>query len=211
MTLSAGTLPPFGHPLKVRHGVWLDGRASATPQGDRGRFRHRQGELEALTCGEVTDLVVTALPTDFAGDRDLCGVAGGSAVDGQRQPQFEHVMMHPEGLSRGLESMGLARRSNDRTLDEAITDVEEMLTQIPARRFIFVAEPRLGGEFGFLYSTVTGSDTRPTAAAYERLADLESQLSEQLGTVRNVLASGLPALNALAREHGIGVVVAPPL
>ncbi len=98
-----------------------------------------------------------------------------------------------------------------RTLDEAITAVEEMLTQIPARRFIFVAEPRLGGEFGFLYSTVTGSDTRPTAAAYERLADLESQLSEQLGTVRNALASGLPALNALAREHGIGVVVAPPL
>ena len=114
---------------------------------------------------------------------------------------------------------GLAQRVADdpehpvaeaaRSLEEEMTAVEEMLTQIPPRRFIFVAEPRLYEELGYLYETVTGSDTRPTAAAHERFADLESQLSAQLGPLENALASGIPALNALAREHGIGVVVTP--
>jgi hypothetical protein len=114
---------------------------------------------------------------------------------------------------------GLAQRVADdpehpvaeaaRSLEEEITAVEEMLTQIPPRRFVFVAEPRLYEELGYLYETVTGSDTRPTAGAHERFADVESQLSAQLGTLENALASGIPALNALAREHGIGVVVTP--
>ncbi len=77
--------------MKMHPGIRLEGRASLAPQGDRGRFRHGQLELETLARRDIADLVVTGLPTDFTGDVDFCCATPVRAVDGKRHAQLENA------------------------------------------------------------------------------------------------------------------------
>ena len=79
------------------HGVGLKDRAFFASEGDRGRFRQGQFDLETLARRDVADLAVTGLPTDLAGDGNFgCATPTYSAVDGEWQTQLEDAVMHPE-------------------------------------------------------------------------------------------------------------------
>jgi hypothetical protein len=107
------------------HGVGFEGRASLAPQGDRGRFRHWQFELETLARRDIADLVVTGLPTDLAGNANFRSATPERAVDGERQTQLENAVMHPERLARARQSVRCAGRSNQRALNEALVFIKD--------------------------------------------------------------------------------------
>jgi hypothetical protein len=107
-------------------GVGFEGRTSLAPQGDRGRFRHGQFDLETLARRDIADLAVTGLPTDLAGDGNFgCATPTDHAVDGERQTQLENAVMHPERLARARQSVRRAGRSNQRALNEALVFIED--------------------------------------------------------------------------------------
>ena len=108
------------------HGVGLEDRAFFASEGDRGRFRHGQFDLETLARRDVADLTVTGLPTDLARDGNFrCATPTDSAVDGEWQTQLKNAVMHPERLARARQSVRCAGRSNQRALNEAFVFIED--------------------------------------------------------------------------------------
>jgi photosystem II stability/assembly factor-like uncharacterized protein len=107
-------------------------------------------------------------------------------------------------------------RANDlseraEAISQQLTTIEEILVQVKAEAHQDPINfpPMLDNQFGYLYRYVNGGYGRPTQQAYERLDELESQLAEQRGRLRQVLMDDLERLNAMMQEQGLSGVVVP--
>ncbi|UCF39014.1 MAG: glycosyl hydrolase, partial [Acidobacteriota bacterium] len=69
--------------------------------------------------------------------------------------------------------------------------------------------PRLDNQFAYLHSIVVRQDARPTAGAYQRLADLKEELGAHLKDLEGVLENELKRFNQLLEQEGVPRIIQP--
>ncbi|MGH7542263.1 MAG: VPS10 domain-containing protein, partial [Gemmatimonadota bacterium] len=99
------------------------------------------------------------------------------------------------------------------TTGEKLTAVEEELMQTKSRsgQDPINFPPQLDNQLATLYGYILGTRDEPNEGALVRLQDLRAELDEHLSTVRQILATDVPAFNDKMRELGVpGVIVGGP-
>ncbi|MCB8945346.1 MAG: glycosyl hydrolase [Ardenticatenaceae bacterium] len=102
-----------------------------------------------------------------------------------------------------------AVRAKGEGLKEALTAVEENLVQTKAKtRSDFLNYPSmLVNKLADMPSVMASSDSAPTKQTYEVFAHLSAQIDEQVDNLQEILATDVPAFNALVQKAGVPAVV----
>ncbi|MFQ5789393.1 MAG: glycosyl hydrolase [Acidobacteriota bacterium] len=94
-------------------------------------------------------------------------------------------------------------------INEKLTPIEEQITQVKSksRQDPINFPPMLDNQLTTLYSYVIGSDYEPTAGGHQRFEDLESQVTDLLSQLQEVIDTDLGAFNDLVRSLNVPPVV----
>ena len=118
-----------------------------------------------------------------------------------------------ERLVAHLEAVGKSEKFAEQTssISEELSDIEQLLipTEQDYDRDDLDYPPKLSEQFSFLYRYVGRTDARPTNAAYQRLTDLDPELSQLDKRLRDVLETELVTLNTELQQAGTGPIVIP--
>jgi hypothetical protein len=109
------------------------------------------------------------------------------------------------------EGFGEEIRDAGDTLVNRLTAVEDVLTntKTESHQDPINFPPLLDNQLGYLYRIVVSAYGPPTAAAYERLEDLEVQLAEQVAVLSQVLTEYLARFNSMLDDLGVPGIVVP--
>jgi photosystem II stability/assembly factor-like uncharacterized protein len=96
------------------------------------------------------------------------------------------------------------------SLGAALARIEERLLQpkSESNQDPLNFPPQLDNQYAYLYGYVAGPDARPTAAAYERFADLNREWSELRSRLDELLRRRVAEFNAAVERAGLGGVIA---
>ncbi len=68
---------------------------------------------------------------------------------------------------------------------------------------------KLNNKLAALLSDIGAADTQPTAAQRAVYEDIASQVNAQLAKLKQVVDTGIPALNRLARDQNVPAITEP--
>jgi hypothetical protein len=118
-----------------------------------------------------------------------------------------------EALNKRLQGQAQAKAIADagRQLDKKITEIEEVLIQTKAKsgQDVLNYPIRLNNYLVALGGVVASADSAPTQASYQVFDMLSTQLDEQLSKWKKVLATDVPAYNALVRNQDVPAIILP--
>ncbi len=96
-----------------------------------------------------------------------------------------------------------------RGIKEALSEVEEAIyqTKNQSRQDPLNYPIRLNNKIAALTGVVASADAKPTQAAYDVFEELSAQLQVELDRLDQIIASQIPAFNALVAEHEVPAVI----
>ena len=94
-------------------------------------------------------------------------------------------------------------------LKAGLTAVEEVLvqTKVKSRAQSLQHPARLANKLADVPSVMASSDSAPTQQTYDVFAHLSAQIDEHLDNLQEILATDVPAFNALVQQAGVTAVV----
>ena len=100
-------------------------------------------------------------------------------------------------------------RAKGEGLKEGLTAVEEALVQtnVTSRAQSLQHPARLANKLADMPGVMASSDSAPTQQTYDVFAHLSAQIDEQLDNLQEILATDVPAFNALVQKAGVQAVV----
>ncbi|MGH9332537.1 MAG: VPS10 domain-containing protein, partial [Vicinamibacteria bacterium] len=109
----------------------------------------------------------------------------------------------------GLESEEIT--SSAKSLGEKLTELEEAITQVKSKsgQDPLNFPPKIDNQLTSLYGYVVDGDFPPTAGAYERLEDLEPELSKLRARFEEIVATDVASFNQLVTGISLPPVVVP--
>ena len=97
------------------------------------------------------------------------------------------------------------------SLADRLTEIENLLinTKSESGQDPINFPPMLDNQFGYLYRYVVSAYGRPTAAAYQRLEELEGELATHQAALQRVMDEDVARFSEMLRERGVPAVIVP--
>ncbi len=125
--------------------------------------------------------------------------------------EIRDVRKQIDELTARLNGKSKAVSERAKSLSKELSDIEEALyqTKNKASEDPLNYPVKLNNKLAALLSDIGAADTQPTAAQRAVYEDIASQVNAQLAKLKQVVDTGIPALNRLARDQNVPAITEP--